>query len=99
MQQVRHSRVAKHRRALSMVPATAFTAWSGCASEPETRPGPEAVSATAAVITALAAAMTSAKMDNTCTDVPDAETVLIERIVELQREKEYLLRIVQRTPS
>ncbi|KAJ2731383.1 hypothetical protein IW152_004584 [Coemansia sp. BCRC 34962] len=101
MQQVRHSRVAKRRRAHSTVPATAFTAWPGCASEPEpeTQPKPEAVSATAAAITALAAAMSSARMENTSTDVLpvlDAETQLIERIVELQREKEYLLRIVQR---
>ncbi|KAJ2814873.1 hypothetical protein GGI24_006238 [Coemansia furcata] len=103
MQEVRHGRVAKHRRALSAMSASAFTPWSGFASEPETRTKPEAVSATTAAISALAAAMSSAKMDNVCSDVVylppvfDAEALLIERIVELQREKEYLLRIVQRT--
>ncbi|KAJ2862834.1 hypothetical protein GGH94_004027 [Coemansia aciculifera] len=105
MQQVRHSRVAKHHRAPSTISASAFTAWPGCALEPETQSRPAAVSATTAAITALAAAMSSAKVDDVCTDVlymppvVDAEMLLIERIVELQREKEFLLRIVQRTSS
>ncbi|KAJ2910595.1 hypothetical protein GGI21_000708 [Coemansia aciculifera] len=104
-----HSYHSYHRRSHSAFSAASAEAQvSGCSSEPELRPRPAtAESMTTAAISALAAAMSVARMENDSSDelsfapaaVLDAETLLVERIVELQREKEFLLRIVQSTSS
>ncbi|KAJ2768155.1 hypothetical protein IWQ57_003657 [Coemansia nantahalensis] len=94
--------VARHiiQQVRSQRCATASGGWL-----PGAHPAPaDAVSAAAAAVAALVAGMSAAQADARTgahhTPRPagsDAERELIQRIIELQREKEQLLRIVQRS--